>query len=297
LSVPFHRLVHLKNLQIDEVDDEILKLISTCTLLETLSFPSDSIGDVTIEGFEHLTKLKNLTEFWLITNSTPNFLPFVSPECFNQTLGSFEFLRKIQIDDEYDHGVITAETFRQLCCPLEDFDAYLMWNDESIARLCEIKTLKILTIRGVQFKDPVTSWNRLTTLPRLLSLSFDVFCNSVNLDSLEIICRIPSLRMLYFRRSGFFDEWFEQIARLENLEVLECGDDSKITGSGFHHLYGMKSLYKFTVGSSTCEVASLVELQKRMPSLTLKLSDRLEIEVKKYIEDEEAKAGTRRERE
>jgi hypothetical protein len=290
LSVPFDRLVRLRKLELYQINNAICEHFTKCPSIERLLIWF--AYDITDEGFSQLKKLENLRE--LVFNAR---ITTVSSECLNDTLSSLEFLRKLHISCQS----LNAETFRQITGPLDDFRCSSRFDDgitdrldyEMMEHLCEIKTLKILDFGAVRCVTKA-GWEHLTKLPLLQSLLVDT--RDLSKKALENICSISSLRRLRFDDTAFTDDWFEQISKLVNLEQLECLA-GKFTGSGFHHLYAIKSLRKLDLlCAPNCQIEKVVELQKRMPFLTLNLPRDVEIAVKKYFADEEAMPGTRRER-
>jgi hypothetical protein len=292
LTVPFEQLSHLRSLEIDCPYRSLFAQIAKCPALEVLIIASPLNDRLLENDFRELKKLTNLREL------SVEYLSNVSMECINETLSSFEFLRKLNIP------TVNADTFRLFICPLEDLRfRHHDVDDEMMENMCEIQTLKTLAL-AVSSKITVTGWKRLTKLPLLQSLTL-LGNQQLTREALEVICSISSLRILKFTGNAFEDFWFEPISKLENLEVLDCGGmffaATRITGSGLHHLYKLKSLRKLVMRPSpNLRPDMFADLMKRMQSLTLTFvfDSGSHTKIQKYIqEQEEAKAGTRRERE
>jgi hypothetical protein len=296
LSIPFAELGNLRKLEIVVPFKKVFAQIAKCPALEVLIFSNkcqDWLVHPLHDALKHLKALKYLRELELRAAES------ISAECLTETLSSFAFLRRLHVAE----NVVNADTFRQLICPLEEVSClYDHLDDETIESICEITTLRCVALAASP-NVTATGWKCLLSLPLLRTLKLSSKQQEFNILVLEIICSISSLRVLHLHSVAFADSWFESISKLENLEILHCGNDlnyffgeSRINGSGLHHLYKMKSLRKLTLHpSNNFQLYKLAELWQRMQSLTIDVGLYGHSVLVKYFE--EAAAGLRRERE
>jgi hypothetical protein len=285
ITVPFDQFFNLKSLRLGSPTlPPNLNHISNCESLEVLELARGS-NTITDADFSKLRKLKNLRELAIDVFSN------VTSECLSATLASFTFLRKLQLRKNTTDGIISQLSTLPL---FED----LILHVDSVARnFCENLT-QITGLKVLRFTSPfvtIFDLEHLTKLEHLYDL--EIGSEIFEIECWKLVCGISSLKRLITKGYSFDDDDLVSVPTLKNLEYLILDGTYNITGSGFHHLYEMNSLRKFSIPfCERCKVEEIVALQKRLPSLSLELPVSVKKAVNEYLRNQEAKAGTRRAR-
>lgn len=289
------------------LDDEALAELGKCKNLKSLVVSHSQFGDISFAAIAKLPQLANLgvykanvtDEGFASTSGFPNLLRLKVGwlRISNRGLRQICTIRNLQeltvgggrFDDrgltnssrlvnlqklEIVHPI--SRTSMQLICSIASLqELSVVCNNQfsnGLANIHQLKKLERLTFsRGsVSSKDI----DRLTTLPRLQTLSFGSIFGKSGLDenACASIAKLENLKVLSL---GLLqtDDAIAPICSMDNLEELDCSNSFNVSDFGLTNLDQMKSLRKLSLANTKISNSTALRRLVKMPQLkTLDLS-------------------------